>query len=393
MTSGIRFGDQVRAVFWRAKVGGASVAGASAAAGVSFHTGRNWFREADGMGELCLLTALRLPLPEPRGRYLCLDERIVICVGLRDGLSKRKIAEQLGRSAATISDEVARNRCPDGIYRPGRAQIRADGRRSRSRPGKLAKSPWLASVVEWLLTWELSPQQIARRLRRDFSDDASMHISHETIYQALYVQGRGELRAELARHLRTGRTRRKPHSKTAETRGKLKDMVSISERPPEVADRAIPGHWEGDLIIGKGGTSAIGTLVERTTRFVILLHLNGDHSAATVAAAMLREVQKLPAHMRLSLTWDQGKEMALHKMIADQADMAIFFCDPHSPWQRGSNENTNGLLRQYFPKGTDLSVHTQQDLDHVALRLNTRPRQTLDWDTPAERLAPLLLAA
>lgn len=392
MTSGIRFGDEVRAAFWRAKIGGASVGAASATAGVSFHTGRDWFREADGMGELCLLKVPRPELPELRGRYLCLDERIEIMAGLRGGLSRRKIAEKLDRSAPTICDEVARNSCPDGAYRPGRAQVRANERRSRSRPGKLAKSPWLASVVEWLLKWELSPQQIAGRLRRDFSDDSSMHISHETIYQALYVQGRGELRNELTRYLRTGRQRRKPHSKTAETRGKLKDMTLISDRPPEVEDRAIPGHWEGDLIIGKGGKSAIGTLVERTTRFVILLHLVGDHTAETVAAAMLREVQKLPSHLRLSLTWDQGSEMALHKMIADRADMAIFFCLPHSPWQRGSNENTNGLLRQYFPKSTDLSVHTQEDLDKVSLRLNTRPRQTLGWDTPAERLAPLLLA-
>ncbi len=392
MPRGVRFSDEARRVFWHAKLRGQPSAVAAELAGVSFHTGEGWSKDPFQMRHLCEAKSL-VPLSPARGRYLDLDERIEICIGVFNGDSMRAIARRLGRSAPTICDEVRRNRCPDGQYRPGRAQKRANANRARPRTTKLSANPWLASVVDWLLTCKLSPQQIAGRLRRDFSDDPSMHISHETIYQALYVQGRGELRKELTRYLRTGRQARKPRSKLADGRGKLPNMTMIADRPPEVDDRAIPGHWEGDLILGAGNKSAIGTLVERTTRFVILLHLEGDHTAATVAEAMLREIQKLPRHLRRSLTWDQGSEMALHEMIAKEADMSIYFCDPHSPWQRGTNENTNGLLRQYFPKGTDLSIHTQDDLDAAAAELNMRPRMTLGWDTPAERLAPLLLAA
>jgi IS30 family transposase len=237
-----------------------------------------------------------------------------------------------------------------------------------------------------------SPRQISRRLPLDFPDDERMRISHEAIYQAIYVQGRGSLRRELAACLRTGRAIRKPHRSPEARRSRIKDKVMISERPPEVEDRAIPGHWEGDLILGKNHASAIGTLVERTTRFVMLLHLP-DRDAATVREAIAATILTLPQALRRSLTWDQGSEMAQHLQLRMDTEMDVYFCDPHSPWQRGSNENTNGLLRQYFPKGTDLAVHSPAHLAHVADELNDRPRETLGWRTPAEALTELLSAA
>jgi len=223
-----------------------------------------------------------------------------------------------------------------------------------------------------------------------FPDEPEMRVSHETIYQSIYVQGRGALRRELAASLRTGRALRKPRRKEGERRGRIKDMVMICERPAEAADRAVPGHWEGDLIMGARNASAIGTLVERSTRFVLLLHLPHGRDPAAVADAMIEAMSSLPAALRRSLTWDQGKEMALHARIAAAADLEIYFCDPRSPWQRGSNENTSGLLRQYFPKGTDLSVHGRDELDRVAAQLNSRPRKTLDLQTPAQALAGAL---
>ncbi len=234
-----------------------------------------------------------------------------------------------------------------------------------------------------------SPRQISQRLRNEFSDDPSMQISHETIYQSIYVQGRGELRRELARCLRSGRAKRKPQGRL-ETRGAIPDMVMISDRPAEAADRAVPGHWEGDLILGANGRSAISTLVERSTRFVLLLHLPHGRSAEQVRTVMSQVIQTLPESLRRSLTWDQGKELAQHAQFTIDTGVAVYFCDPHSPWQRGSNENTNGLLRQYFPKGTDLSVHTAADLAAAADSLNGRPRQTLGWMTPSEKLAQLV---
>jgi IS30 family transposase len=236
-----------------------------------------------------------------------------------------------------------------------------------------------------------SPQQIAKRLRGDFPDDAEMWVSHEAIYQAIYVQGRGSLRRELHQCLRTKRAVRRPQHQPGTRRGRIPDMVNISERPPEVADRAVAGHWEGDLILGSTkSASAIGTLVERSTRFVMLLHLPDDHGALAVQNAIVEKITQLPQQLRRSLTWDQGSEMANHIAIAAATDLDIYFCDPHSPWQRGSNENTNGLLRQYFPKGTDLSIYPSHYLDYVAAELNGRPRQTLDWKTPAEALNELL---
>ena len=236
-----------------------------------------------------------------------------------------------------------------------------------------------------------SPEQIALRLRTEFSDDPEMWVSHETIYQSIYVQGRGQLRRELHQCLRTGRALRKPQRRAQERRGRIPGMVNISQRPPEVADRAVPGHWEGDLILGSTkSASAIGTLVERSTRFVMLLHLPNNHGAVAVQDAIVNKMTQLPMHLRRSLTWDQGNEMANHIAIADAAEIEIYFCDPHSPWQRGSNENTNGLLRQYFAKGADLSVFPADYLDYVATKLNTRPRKTLAWKTPAEALHELL---
>jgi IS30 family transposase len=236
-----------------------------------------------------------------------------------------------------------------------------------------------------------SPEQVARRLREEFPGDPEMWVSHETIYQSLYVQGRGALKRELTAHLRTGRALRKPHRTATERRGRIPGMVNISERPAEVADRAVPGHWEGDLILGSVASgSAVGTLVERTTRFVMLLHLPGGHTADLVAEAMITKMATLPEHLRRSLTWDQGTEMAQHARIAEATGLDIYFCDPHSPWQRGTNENTNGLLRQYLPKSTDLSFYGPGMLDNIAAELNGRPRKTLNWRTPAEALQALL---
>jgi IS30 family transposase len=273
------------------------------------------------------------------------------------------------------------------------AQSKAEDRARRVKPGRLASNPELRGQVQTRLAARLSPEQIAATLRADFPDRPEMWVSHETIYQALYVQGRGELRRELTRCLRTGRALRKPRRIPGELRGKrsIPDTIMISARPAEANDRAIPGHWEGDLIIGKDGRSAIGTLVERTTRYLLLLHLPTDHSAETVREAMLAAIRTLPQHLWRSLTWDQGSEMARHAEITLATGLDIYFCDPHSPWQRGSNENTNGLLRaNYFPKATNLATHTPEHLAAVAAELNGRPRETLNWQTPAEALHQLL---
>ena len=314
-------------------------------------------------------------------------EREEISRGLRAGQSLRRISQDLGRAASTVSREVAA--CGGrGPYRAVAAEQGALERARRPKVEKLARNPALRAEVERLLAKRWSPQQIAARLARDHPYDEEMRVSHETIYRSLFVQGKGALRAELRSCLRTGGAQRRPR-RGLHLQGRLKDMVMISDRPAEAADRAVPGHWEGDLLLGRAGRSAIGTLVERRSRYVVLLHLRG-RSAADVRLALQRRVRTLPAQLRRSLTWDQGKEMAEHVRFSVDTGMAVYFCDPHSPWQRGSNENTNGLLRQYFPKGTDLSVHTQASLDKVAQELNGRPRQTSDWMTPSEVLASLL---
>ena len=282
----------------------------------------------------------------------------------RLGWSKRAIARKLGRDPSTISRELRRNADPTtGSYRPFTAHRRALGRRPRPRPAKLAADIELRTMVQQLLDRRWSPEQIGHELRTRFPDQPERHLVPETIYQAIYVQGRGGLRRELHRALRTGRAMRRPRrSTTALPTGTIPGMVMISERPAEVADRAIPGHWEGDLIVGASHGSVIGTLVERSTRYVMLLHLPNGGNAAAVRDALITTLGTLPTQLRRSLTWDQGKEMARHREFSLATDVAVYFCDPHSPWQRGSNENTNGLLRQYFPKGTDLSVHTAGDL-------------------------------
>jgi IS30 family transposase len=415
-------GERARA-FWRAWKAGAPLAEAVACAGVSETTGRKWIAEAGGV----------IPdLDEPSGRHLSLAEREEIALGVAVGLSNAEIARRLGRHRSTIGRELERNQMMWGerparprpareravreraqagprpgwpgqpaspgpvrrgqlCYRAWTAQARAEQRARRPKPTKLAGNPELARRVQAELKTRWSPEQIARRLRRDFPDQPEMWVSHETIYQELYVQGRGQLRRELARCLRTGRALRRPRRRPDQRRERgIRDKVMISERPAEVADRAVPGHWEGDLILGKDNATAIGTLVERSSRFVMLLHLPSDHGAAQVRDAMITAMHGLPMALRRSLTWDQGVELARHAEITVALDLSIYFCDPHSPWQRGSNENTNGLLRQYFPKGTDLSVHTAADLEFVAAELNARPRKTLDWETPAEALPRLL---
>ncbi len=324
---------------------------------------------------------------EPGPRRLSLAEREEIFVGLERAESCRAIARRLGRVPSTITREVAANGGRTE-YRPVKAHRRGFDEARRPKTAKLASSPELRRVVEsWLEEW-WSPQQIARRLRSEFPDDPMMRVSHETIYQSLFVQGRGALRRELSRCLRTGRAHRRPEGRS-ERRGRFSDMVMISERPAEVTDRAIPGHWEGDLLIGKDGHSAIATLVERSTRYVMLARV-AEQTAANVREAITAQIIALPNHLRRSLTWDQGKEMSEHLQFTVDTGIDVYFCDPRSPWQRGSNENTNGLLRQYFPKGTDLSTHSQEQLNAVAASLNNRPRQTLEWMKPSEKLAELL---
>lgn len=325
-------------------------------------------------------------------RALGVAEREEISRGLVEGKSFRAIARGLGRAATTVSREVNANGGRDG-YRAWAAERRAFDEAARPKVAKLADNTKLRTVVEGWLVKRWSPEQIALRLRLDYPDDPEMWVSHETIYQSLYVQARGALRKELTACLRTGRARRKPRALTAERRGRIPDMVNISERPAEVEDRAVPGHWEGDLIIGKNSRSAIGTLVERSTRYVVLLELPDGHGAEAVRDALLRQIQTLPAQLWKSLTWDQGKEMARHVEFSVATNIDVYFCDPHSPWQRPTNENTNGLLRQYFPKGTDLSVYSQPALDAVAREVNDRPRKVLAGMKPWEKLAELVAAA
>jgi IS30 family transposase len=324
----------------------------------------------------------------PRAGRLSIDEREEILVGVRKGESLSAIARRLGRAPSTVTREVAANGGVDG-YGAWRGHRRAAEQTKRPKVAKLSHPPLVAVVSTWLeALW--SPEVISARLRAGFGDDPMMQVSHETIYQSLFVQGRGELRRELARHLRTGRTSRK--TRVGVHRGStIADMVMISERPAEVADRAVPGHWEGDLITGKKNQSAVGTLVERTSRLVLLLHLpKGDHGANAVEAAMKEAIATLPGELVRSITWDQGSEMNNHVSFTIATGIPIYFCDPHSPWQRGSNENTNGLLRQYMPKGTDLSLHSAEDLRGVSRSLNTRPRKSLNYMTPLERFAELV---
>jgi transposase, IS30 family len=391
---GGRVDAAVMELFWEQRGAGGSASVVAGAVGIHPETARRALMLAGGVRP-------RRPVPRS-GRFLDRDDREVIALGWAAGLSKAEIARRLGRHRSTVGRELARNRTfsrrlvpvvRGGVsYVASTAQHKADANARRPKTAKLTEDPQLRGWVQDGLQRNWSPRQITARLRVEFPDRPEMRVSHETIYQSLYVQSRGALRRELTACLRTGRAIRRPKRRVDERRGRLKDMVMISERPAEVADRAVPGHWEGDLIMGAGNKSAIGTLVERSTRYVLLLHLPDGYRPEHVQHAMVTQMSRLPQHLRASLTWDQGSEMARHAQIrVELDDMPIYFCDPHSPWQRGSNENTNGLLRQYFPKSTDLSVHTAEDLEFVATQLNGRPRQTLNWNTPAEQLNQLLL--
>jgi transposase, IS30 family len=398
----------VRCRYWELIAAGMLPEAAGVAVGVSRTCGGRWFRQCGGVNP---------QLQESGGRVwprLSIDEREQIMIGTACGESIRSMARRLGRAPSTIMREIANNGAARGLtgryrakYRFGArqagwdaksgysariAQLRSEERARRPKAGKLARCGELRERVQALLVKKHSPEQIAGVLAKTYPDHPEMQVSHETIYKALYVQGRGELRRELTKCLRTGRALRKPRARTREDdrRGRIPGMVNISERPAEAVDRAVPGHWEGDLIIGKNQASQIGTLVERSTGFVQLLHLPASREADVVAEAMIAKIQALPQNLWKTLTWDQGHEMAAHGRISIDAGVDIYFCDPHSPWQRGSNENTNGLLRQYFPKGTDLSVHSAAYLDEVAAELNNRPRKRFNWDSPAQVLDRLL---
>jgi len=434
-------GRKERERFWAAIARGLSSEDAGAAAGVPQAVGARWFRKAGGMPPAIFGRAAK-PLS---GRYLSFPEREEIALMRAQGLTMQEVARHLGRAASTISRELRRNastRSGGFEYRATVAQWHAERSARRPKPAKLAGNASLRAYVQerlagmiiapggapiagptvswkgrrhgrrqdrrWAHAW--SPEQIASRLPVDFPDDMTMRISHEAIYQALFIQGRGALRRELTACLRSGRALRVPRARTGgRGKGFVTPEIMISERPADAADRAVPGHWEGDLILGLG-SSAIGTLVERTTRFTMLLHLprmpghgettrvkNGPalagHGAEAVREAIARTITALPEQLRRSLTWDQGAEMAEHAQLKVDAGVQVYFCDPHSPWQRATNENTNGLLRQYFPKGTDLSAHKSEEIAAVAAALNARPRKSLNWKTPAEALDALLQSA
>lgn len=324
---------------------------------------------------------------DPSPARLSMDDREEIRAGLARGETFTAMAKQLGRSVSTISREVANNGGRQH-YRAVGAHRRAARYARRPKASKLTASAILRRVVEEALLELWSPEQIARRLRQEHPDDPMMQVSHETIYKSLFVQGRGALKRELLKCLRTGRTQRRPGNRK-ENRGQIPGMVMISDRPPEVADRAVPGHWEGDLIVGRG-RSVVGTLVERSTRYVLLLHLPQGGTADAVNAAMAKAIGRLPNELARSVTWDQGKEMSRHKDFTMATGIQVYFCDPHSPWQRGSNENTNGLLRQFMPKGSDLNTLSAADLREIERKMNGRPRKTLGWLKPCEKLSQLI---
>jgi transposase, IS30 family len=384
------FSLDARTEFFDLVCGGMSILAASRRVGATDGTGNNWRAQSGQMMAVNMgpRGGLADPAPSPEGpggRALKLEERGMIQMGLRSGLSYTAIGEAIGRDKSVVWREVKRNTGADGVYYASVAHTKAHQARRRPKPLKLLQDEALCRLIGVWMDDGWSPKLISSMLAFYFPDDQTMQVSHETIYQALYVQTRGALRADLAEKLSLKRKQRLPHTADRTKNSPYKEAFKISERPAGVQDRAVPGHWEGDLIIGCDGT-AIGTLVERSTRFTILLHLSGDHSAETVAAAMIREMSQLPDHLRRSITWDRGTELADYARIQTALETTLYFCDPHSPWQRGSNENTNRLLRFWFEKGSDLSVHTSEDLRQVAAKLNRRPRPTLNLDTPANRL-------
>lgn len=391
------FPPSARTEFVDLVCGGMSILAASRRVGATHGTGSNWWAQSGQMMTVNMgaVGGLSDPAPTagcPGGRGLNLAERGMIQMGRRSGLSYAEIGKAIGRDKSVVWREVNRNTSGDGVYYASVAHTRAHQARRRPKPLKLVEDEALCRLIAVWMDDGWSPKLISSMLAFYFDDDQTMQVSHETIYQALYVQSRGSLRADLAEKLSLKRKQRVPHTADRHKNSPYKEAFKISERPPEVQDRAIPGHWEGDLIIGCDGT-AIGTLVERSTRFTILLHLAGDHTADTVAAAMIQEMGKLPDHLRRSITWDRGTELAEYAQIQTALETTLYFCDPHSPWQRGTNENTNRLLRFWFEKGSDLSVHTPEDLRRVAAKLNRRPRPTLNLETPANRLNQLLQAA
>lgn len=371
--------------FWVGVREGLGVEEAALRAGMSHTSGKRVFRQSGGVNPT--------RVAGPVGRYLSWSEREEIAALVHAGHGPREIARRLGRSPGTISRELVRGATSRG-YRASVAQAGVDQGRSAPRTAKLTTNLALRREVQARLKRRESPEQIAARLKIDFPEQPEMWVSAETIYQALYVQARGGLNRELTKFLRTGRSMRKPRRRDQERRGRIPDMVMISDRPAEVEDRAVPGDWEGDLILGSVASgSAVGTLVERATGFVMLLHLPENHTALAVQEALVTKMATLPEQLRRSLTWDQGSEMANHVAIAEATGLDIYFCDPHSPWQRGTNENTNGLLRQYLPKGSDLSFFGPGMLDNIAAELNTRPRRRHAFRTPAEELDRLLSQA
>ena len=400
---------ETREEFFALVCGGCSVSFAESLVGVAPGTGTAWWRQSGRM-EMPVLIGARgglagaAPASDPSSarapvggrcrRALTSEDRAVIAAGLRRRLSYGQIGELIGRDKSVVCREVARNRGADGSYWGPIAHRLAHERRRRAKPFKLVANPGLCRRIEVWMDQGWSPGLIAAVLRRDHPHTIMDRVSHETIYQALYVQTRGGLRADLHRQLSLQRRQRKPrHGRSRGGGTPYAEAFTISQRPAEAADRAVPGHWEGDLILGPDNRSAVGTLVERSTRFTILLHLPARHDAASVAEAMIGEMGKLPQHLRRSITWDRGSELADYARVQLDLKAPVFFCDPRSPWQRGTNENTNRLLRFWLHKGTDLSVHTPKDLQRIADTLNRRPRPTLNLDTPADRLNQLLCQA
>ena len=390
---GIRPNDCQKELFWLLRSSGMSMTAIAASLGLGHTTPARWVSERGG-----IKPAKGTP---GRVRALSLDNRFTIAVGRAAGLTNVVIADQIGCHPSTVGRELRRNselksathKTPS--YHPGKADMRASLRARRPKPSKLSQAvnPELHDHVQRELTQDWSPEQISKRLVLAFPERLEMRVSHETIYQSLYVESRGALKRELTKHLRTGRAVRRQQKCPGARRSRIPAELGIANRPAEVNERIVPGHWEGDLITGTQNKSAIGTLVERVTGFVSLLHLPDEHGAYEVRDAMIPAMLSLPEDLRLSVTWDQGVELARHADIMIATDIDIWFCDPHSPWQRGSNENTNGLLRQYFAKGTDLSVHSAARLAEVANLLNDRPRKRLGWLTPREALNNLLVAS